>query len=413
VGRPRILVAATLGRADLLAMFEGAAEHADLTFVEYASTPGLSRELYEPYGRLTTWDRHRSARALLREVEPDLLVMIAIRARNQLALRREAKRCGLRMVHLEHGYRLPMSTQLSLAVDRDKVADPASPPPAKSSLADNRFFVGSLLRLPPAEAARLARYALPSVGGPSLETVASMADLRWPDRYVSFAPECFEFHRELDRVPPQLAERTLYVGFPLFDCFRADRAPNPDAGTVVVVDHQLHNTGFLGWNPRFHEEWVEGVHDAVVASGRRIVVKTHPNDRSSRWTGYADGSVEIVPSIEALERHAGSAPVALGIMSTLQLPLAGLPHMTTITVEVHPRPREMLSARLVEAGVAHPVHSFDELRAALDRAPELHRGQLPGKPAFVERFLHRLDGRAGERLTGALLAEAGGGEAAA
>jgi hypothetical protein len=73
----------------------------------------------------------------------------------------------------------------------------------------------------------------------------------------------------------------------------------------------------------------------------------------------------------------------------------------------------VLSSRLVEAGVAHPVTSFEELRAALDDVPGLHRRQLPHKPAFVEQFLHRLDGRAGERLTEALLSEAGTGATAA
>ena len=65
--RPRILVVATIGRADLLAMFEQVAAHADLTFLEYASTPGVTPQLYEPYGQLTTWEEHRSARSLLRQ----------------------------------------------------------------------------------------------------------------------------------------------------------------------------------------------------------------------------------------------------------------------------------------------------------------------------------------------------------
>ncbi len=408
--RPRILVAATIGRADLLAMFEEAAERADLTFVEYESTPGVTPKLYEPYGRLTTWEQHGSARALLREVEPDLLAMLAIGVRNQLALRREAARRGVRTIHLEHGYRLPLAARRSLSTQRDKVANGGAPSGAHSSLATHRFFAGSLLRLPPAEAARVARFALPSVGGASLETLGAAAELRRPDRYVSFAPECFAFHRELDQVPPGLAERTLYVGVPQFDCFRSDRGEAGAAsGTAVLVDHQLHNTGFLGWDAEFHRSWAEGIHAAVLASGRRLAVKAHPGERNSPWARYADGSVELVPSIEELEQRARSADVVLGIMSTLQLPLAGLDHTATVTVEIHPRGEEVLSGRLVEAGVAHPVASFEGLRAALEDVPGLHRRQIPHKAAFVEQFLHRLDGRAGERLTEALLSEAGAG----
>ena len=406
--RPRILVAATIGRADLLAMFEELASRAELTFVEYESSPGVAPELYEPYGRLTTWERHGSARALLREVRPDLLAMLSIGVRNQLALRREARREGVRTVHVEHGYRLSVATQRALSAQRDKVANGGAPSGEHSSLATHRFFAGSLLRLPPADAVRVARFALPSVGGASLETLGAAAELRRPDRYVSFSPECFAFHRELDRVPPALAEETVFVGVPQFDCFRSGgERVEPDSGTVVLVDHQLHNTGFLGWDAEFHREWAEGIHAAVVANGRRLAVKAHPGERSSPWARYTDGSVELVPTIEELERRARSARIVLGIMSTLQLPLAGLDHTATITVEVHPRTREVLSSRLVEAEVAHPVFSFDELRAALGEADELQRRQAPAKPAFVERFLHRLDGGSRGRLTEALLAEAG------
>jgi hypothetical protein len=99
-------------------------------------------------------------------------------------------------------------------------------------------------------------------------------------------------------------------------------------------------------------------------------------------------------------------------MSTLQLPLAGLDWMTSIAVEVHPRQGIAMSSRMTEAGVAQPVFSFAELGTALAEAPALHERQRGAKPAFVERFLHRLDGRAEERLTEALLAEAAASAAA-
>jgi hypothetical protein len=405
VTRPRILVVATIGRADLLAMFEQVADRADLTFLEYASTPGVTQQLYEPYGRLTTWEEHRSARSLLDAIRPDLLAMLAIGGRNQLALRCEARRRGLRTVHVEHGYRLPREIQLAFSLDRSTPANGTGRQAGGSSPATHRFFAASLPRLRPTDAMRLARYALPSVGGASHEAQATVAGLRRPDRYLSFSPECFAFHRDFDLVPPELAERTVFTGIPQFDCFRSDRGAEPDSGDVVLVDHQLHNSGVLGWDESFHRRWAESIHAAVVAGGRRLVVKAHPGDRTSVWAGLGD-SVEVVPSIELLERRARSARVTLGIMSTLQLPLAGLDWMTSIAVEVHPRQGVVLSSRMAEAGVAQPVSSFDQLRAALDDVPALHRDQLPGKPAFVEQFLHRLDGRAEERLTEALLTEA-------
>jgi hypothetical protein len=406
VSRPRILVVATIGRSDILAMFGRLRERAELSFLEFTSTPGLTPALYEPYGQLATWEEHHSARSLLRSLQPDLLVMLGIGARNQLALRCEARRRSVRVVHLEHGYRLPVTMRRSLNETRRGTEGDARERP-RSTLATHRFFAATLATLPPRQAARLLRYALPSVGGASVETMAGIADLRRADRYVSFAPECFEFHRELDRIPPDLAERAVYVGVPQFDCFRAGAdTVEADSGTVVLVDHQLHNAGILGWDRPFHRRWAAGIHEAVVASGRRLVVKAHPGDTASPWSGYTDGSVEIVPSIELLERRARSSRLALGVMSTLQLPLAGLDHMAMVTVEIHPQPGEVLSARLVEAGVTQPVASFEALAAALDDTAALHERQLPHKAAFVEHFLHRLDGGASERLAEAVLAEA-------
>ena len=147
----------------------------------------------------------------------------------------------------------------------------------------------------------------------------------------------------------------------------------------------------------------------MTSKGLRLAVKAHPGERSSPWTAYGDGSVELVSTIEELERRARSARVVLGVMSTLQLPLAGLDQMAMITVEVHPRPGHVLSSQPVEAGVAHPVSSYEELAEALDEVDALHRDQRPHKPAFVERFLHRLDGHARERVTEAVLREAGAG----
>ena len=335
--------------------------------------------------------------------------MLAIGVRNQLALRCEARRRGLRAIHVEHGYRLPLAVQRELRGGRHTPPQSSlTPRLTRSSLPAQRFFAGSLLRLPPRTAARLARQALPSIGGASIDAHEALADLRRPDRYVSFSPECFSFHRELDRVPGELAEQTVYVGVPQFDCFRSGgERVEPDAGTAVLVDHQLHNTGFLGWDREHHRRWAAGIHDAIAARGLRLVVKAHPGERSSPWTAYDDGSVELVPTIEELEQRSRSARVALGVVSTLQLPLAGLDQIATITVEVHPQSGHVLSRGLVEAGVAHPVTSYEELGVALGDVAALHRDQLPHKPAFVERFLHRLDGQGGERLTDAVMAEAG------
>ena len=73
--------------------------------------------------------------------------------------------------------------------------------------------------------------------------------------------------------------------------------------------------------------------------------------------------------------------MALGIMSTLQMPVAAQANTATITLEIHPQAGQPLSQRFIEAGVCEPVDSFEELSATLARSDELRARQRPSKPS--------------------------------
>ena len=79
------------------------------------------------------------------------------------------------------------------------------------------------------------------------------------------------------------------------------------------------------------------------------------------------------------------------------------PVAAALALEIHPCPGPALSGRIIEAGIAEAVSSFDDLDTALRRVARLREQQAASKPAFVERFLYRLDGKARERLAAALL----------
>ena len=393
---PRILVAATLGRADILSMFQGLVGRADMTFVEYARNwgEGLDESIYRPYGVLTTWEAHRSARALLDWCRPDRIAMLAVGSRNQLALRIEAARRRIEVVHLEHGYRLPASAWDDAGLRTPRRLGPSS------AVRTNRFFAGSTIGaagLLTLEAGTRATLARAGTAHPRL------AAYRRPDRYVSFAPECFEYHRVVDRVPAELARRTIYIGVPQFDCFvvRKTRSPT-DQRLAVMADHQLHNGGIRGWSAEFRREWASRIEAVLREMFWRLVVKRHPGDRENVWERADPSVVTQVGSIEELASRAERAALVLGTGSTLQLPLIGSPQTAGAALEIHPLPGPALSGPVVDAQVAEQVADFDDLRRLLGRTEDLHRRQAPHKPVFIDRFLYRLDGKARERLAVAL-----------
>jgi hypothetical protein len=395
---PHLLIVGTMNRPDVVAMFKGV--RARMTFLEYEDNWGVPLEpaTYERYGEVTTWEQHRSADALLERLRPDRLAMISVGSREQVALRAAAGEHGLEVVHVEHGYRLPLQTRMSPALDatRNEYRSPG--------LRRHVFFLGSLARRRWRHRNALVRYAYGTVRDHSHRLLVSSADLRRADRYVSYSPECFEFHRKADRVPLPVADRTIYTGVPQFDCFH-DEPAGVDPAAVLLVDHQLHNSGLLGWDAAFRHTWAERLFEVVCRQGKRtLYVKEHPGDRSRAWDTYEGRGVVRLRSVGELADRSRSTPVALGIMSTLQMPVIAQRHTAMVSLEIHPRKGPALSQRFVDAGVCEPVSSFAELSAALGRCDELHTRQVASKKSFTTQFLHRLDGRATQRLGDALVA---------
>jgi hypothetical protein len=379
-------------------MFDSVLDRAEMIFVEYERNwgDGLSPELYRRYGELTTWEDHRSADALLDAVDPDRVVMIAITSRSQVALRVAARERGIEVIHLEHGYRHPFETQVEI-LDRVGQVGP------RSTLRGHRFFAGSLMHRSPGTRRALLRYAWGTRRGVSLSLLDRSADIRRADRYISFSPECFDFHRRADRIDERTASRTVFTGVPQFDRFAEIGDPNIDAKATILIDHQLHSGGYFGWSVAARREWARALHAAIREAGRTLYVKEHPGDASGTWQPYLGRGVELIRDMDELAGRLRSTRLVLGIASTLQLPLAGLDHVAHLTLEIHPRDGHLLSQRFVDAGVAEPITSFEELPVAIARADQIHERQRPHKPAFVRRFLHRLDGGAGKRMERALL----------
>ena len=236
-GAPRIMVVAALGRRDIVSMFDLLVGQAELTFVEYARNwgHGLDPAAYEGIGRLTTWEEHSSADALLDSVRPTRVAMLSIGSRNQLALRAAARRRGIPVDHVEHGYRLPATVRQDPAIAGAGRSGP------RSTVRANRFFLDSTIREGVRGAGRLAEVGVRATFDGGAVAHPRLARARRPDRYVSFSEECFEYHRVADRVPEELADRTVFVGVPQFDCFDYEASAPKEDRLAVMADHQLHN----------------------------------------------------------------------------------------------------------------------------------------------------------------------------
>ena len=409
---PSILVTGTIDRPDIIAILRDARSQARFTFLEYSFHHGSRShpEYYAGYGPLRFWNEFRHANALLDEIRPDKIVFFYVNSLNQVALNLVARQRGIRTYHLEHGFRQRYEETVEGEVEQKQSRkarfDPLKLQREFRDIAGNHaFFARSVLGLEGTKRRALARFGYEIyVHGPSTHVLRRYAAIRQPDRYVSFSPECFEFHRVQDDLTAADMARVEHVGLPQFDHLAALPQAKVDPRNVVLVDHSLHQHGIYGWTPEFRTTWVRKIYDIIRQLDLKLWVKQHPFDSSAAWAPYLDsGHVEVVDS-ERLAAIIPSTGMVLGLYSTMQLPLAAMAHVAFITLEIHPRPPRLYASQpFIDAGVAAAATDFDQLSAMMARRDHLLEVQVPAKPAFIRQFLHRMDGESGARLRDAIL----------
>jgi hypothetical protein len=409
---PRVLVVGTINRPDILSMFDKARGQVELHFLEYFHHWGFPLEpsRYAPYGKVHCWHELKSAESFLRELRPERIFFMYVSSLNQIALRLAARKLGIPTYHLEHGFRRPFGDKLDadgMLLDRRrrftwKKLRYETPVAA----GNHAFFLRSLVNLSGAERRRLLELGwVLYVTGATPELMASYADLRRTDHYVAFSPATFAYHAESDRVASaEVPPKVHYVGVPYFDELDSVDTGTVDPRNVILVDHQFHNGNLFGWTLDFRKRWVAEIARLIHEHDLRLYVKEHPGDVSRSWEPHlAPNRIELVGK-DGLAALMPSTRLVLGTFSTMQMPLAAMPHTAVVSLEIHPQDGYFSSRVLVEAGAAHVVRSFDELSAVL-RAPQpILEAQARRKSEYVERFVHRRDGRAGERLRDILTA---------
>jgi hypothetical protein len=387
-------------------MFRDVAADADLTFVEYFFNWGVEShpEYFTTYGALRFWHEFSSAHALLDQVRPDRVVFFYISSLNQVALKVAAQQRGIPTVHLEHGFRQRYADSLDhflMEQGKEQRLNLAKLRRELPHIVRNHlFFLRTIPKVRPPARRELAAYGAEAYArGVNLSFLLKHGRLRQPDRYVAFSPEIFEFHRELDALTPeQMKQRVTYIGLPQFDQYCNLPTAAVDPRNVILIDHQFHGNNMFGWTLEFRREWVQKIHDIIKALGLKLFVKQHPGDISNAWAPYVPkGDVEIIDH-DRLRALLPATRLILGGFSTMQLPCAALPHTVLITLEIHPEKGHLPSRQFVDAGVAHAVTDYDDLRARLTDWESLALAQARHKESFIQQFLHKMDGKAGARL---------------
>ncbi|NEM98260.1 polysialyltransferase family glycosyltransferase [Pontibacter burrus] len=409
--KERLLILCDHNRADFLLPYKRLKEEAELFFLEFASERSITNYSYKEYGEAIFWSEYKDAFALLEQVRPKKVIFLWIDSYQQVALNLACKLKGIKTYIIEHGIR---DWRANIELEKYFFN------PAKSSLSSRvkelsleliprfktrLFLLKTLKNLPEPEKSFLSNY-IKLRRRSTFHTVKQkvLSELRLPSAYISYSPKVFSVHQHFDNLRPDFSVH--YIGVPMYDELANhihNVEPVSKSNNILLVDQGLANRNLLGWNKNSYKQFLKNLSNYCQSAGFTLSIKFHPSDTNAiRNYDLGNLPANVIDDAQ-LAQILPHTPVIIGFFSTLLLPLAALPHTTLITLENHPIGKLDVSKSFVDAGVAHPVYSLDELPAVLGNIEQLHQQQLPNKKKFEEEWLYKFDGKAGERLRDILL----------
>lgn len=398
------------------------AEPSRVDWFDYlAADPDLSLELLwrespdepgepPPFVRREHFFRdHATARALLRAVRPDRVVLMEIIALREIALIIAARALGIPTFYLEHGAAGDAATaQLRFGEFpvRDRLRRSLARLRHAGRVAEVRWFYLSTASA--VSRASLPRFlALPVVLA-ALAPTRALARLSFAER----VPEtCVVFSRanleEFELLHGRDGHRPTLTGVPFFDVYhRPDLTTEPDS--VVYIEHPYLESGLLGWTEAHHERVARALGRFAVERGKRLLVKLHPRSALERWRSYG-----LPPSVEVAQRGDFTERLlSAGLVLTYGSSLAtGLlcARRNLVALRWHPIPRSF-GVDFAETGLCHRSDSVDELFTRYDGwvADNLAWSRDAAYRAFVARFNEPFDGGARARVRAVIRAGSSG-----
>jgi len=403
---PNILVVGNYNRRDFLDLFWAAKGQCNFYFLEFASRKEVRGNYYQSFGKAIFWGDYHDAFDLLKKIKPHKVIYFFIESYHHVALNLACKLANIKTYLLDHGIRdvninirlsdySKVIKEIKTEVFYDRITQ------LLLRLKTRLFLLNTLKVLPQTEANFLRNYIKVRKVNSIWETYKLIPSLlRLADAYITFSEKTYEAHQAIDYLPSNYPVH--FIGIPYFDRFTQIRPINTKNRTILFIDQGLAVPGLFGWNRQNYKQFQDKFLETCAKLNYKIKIKLHPRQSILDWEETAISS--IITDAE-LPKILTECKIVLGFTSTLLLPLAALPHTTLITLENHPAGKLDVSKSFIDAGVAHPVYSLDDLPWALENIEKLHQQQLPNKKQFEKDWLYKFDGKAGERLRAILLSD--------
>ncbi|NDK55126.1 polysialyltransferase family glycosyltransferase [Pontibacter fetidus] len=403
MGKPKILFIGDYCRTDYLSMLDVARGACEFWFLYFTSPDEEQGKSYLEYGKAIYWSDYGSAQDLLKAIAPHKVLFLYIDTYHAVVLNIACKATNIFTYHLEHGMRADYGI-----ADEATIRPQLYPNYKLRTLLYNlgsriraRLFLRNSIRKFGKEDAAFAKSYI-SVRGKhnyfqTFKLIASPK--RTADCYISFSPKVYQVHQQYDHLPSN--QKVHFIGVPYFDKLAKVKSSTPER-SILFIDQPLAEKQLLQWSLDYKSDFAKALATKAQQHNYKLYVKLHPKQDGFIWKSIS--TTEIIDDAK-LEEKCGSIPIVLGFYSTYLMPLAAMPHTTLITLENHPIGKLDVSKSWIDAAVAHPIYSLDELPWALENIEVLHQKQLPNKKQFAEDWLYKFDGKAGERLRDILLSD--------
>jgi hypothetical protein len=411
MSKPNILFVGNYNRRDYIDLLLKSKGDFNFFFLEFASKKEITNHYYENYGKAIFWGNYYDVYDLLHQIKPYKVLFLFIESYYHVLLNLACKSKKIPTYHLEHGLRADYSPTLHTGdntIPSQSFLERTSGLRKKLSslrawIKSRLFLFNSIKVLSEEDTAFLKEFIRVRSQHDHLETFKRIkSNKRTAKAYISFSPKVFEVHQLYDHLGP--AQKVYFIGIPYFDAFPSI-APQQSQNAILLIDQPLVENKLLNWTLERKLDFMSQLVQICSEHKFRLYIKPHPSqDVRSLKKFISEGQVTLINDKE-MAVVSKSTPLVLGFYSTLLMPLAAFIHTTVITYENHPIGNYLVSKSYVEAGVAHPIYNLEELRTILPRIEELHQKQLPHKAKFIQEWMYKFDGKAGERLRDILLSK--------
>jgi hypothetical protein len=407
--KPALLVVGDYNREDYLHTFKECKDDFNFYFIEFISRREVLNNTYKQFGEALYWGDYSDALDLLDRVKPSKVIFFYVESFFHVALLLACKVKGIRTYHLEHGIRdininLRLSDKLPVHIGPGKARYLTNVILQFRARIKGRLFLNETQKtLPEAEATLFKQFYKLRKKHSYPETIAKLnTPILWPDESITYSRKVFDVHKHSIKLSDNYPIH--YIGIPSFDHLANINQTVSPQKNILFLDQGLSNRGYFGWTKQAFIQLLKQLENSALQAGFKLYIKPHPTHPDFKQYGkYLKHSIIIDDS--ELTRLIPDSNVILGFFSTLMLPLAAMQHTTLITLENHPIGKLDVSKSWIDAGVAHPVYSLEDLAWALKNIELLHQRQLPNKKQFEQDWLYKFDGKAGERLRTILLSD--------